>query len=166
MHFNGKCLICALAFIFNIYLHVTLAQDTQILASGWYNLLLADENGERFEVIAESDMYAIGHIAYHETKNYIFWTRWFGNITRFHYPSADNHTEVIVLQDGYSAYGITVDSINDYLYWSNSSDETIVRSNLDGTEITIILDFSRNGYVGILEVDSEKGYISFISYRH
>lgn len=75
---------------------------------------------------------------------------------RLNYPSVDNETEVIFHQTaGCNSYGIAVDSINDYLYWSNCSD--IVRSNLDGSEMKTILDFSANGSVGALEVDSESG---------
>lgn len=80
------------------------------------------------------------------------------NTFRIHYPSEDNNTEVIVQQHaGNVVSGITVDSFNDHLYWSNTSDKTIVRSNLDGLDVTPILDFSSNGSVGNLEVDSEKG---------
>ncbi|CAC5411161.1 unnamed protein product [Mytilus coruscus] len=114
-------------------------------------------NGTISELIGKEYTDNIHNNAYHETKNYIYWTSSSGKITRLHYPSNDNYTEVIVHQNEETfASGIAVDSINDYLYWSNHS-ENIVRSNLDGTEITTILDFSRNGSVGSLEIDLEKG---------
>lgn len=75
---------------------------------------------------------------------------------RVKYPSVDSDTEVIFHQEaGHCSSGIAVDSVNDYLYWSNCSD--LVRSNLDGSDITPILNFSSNGSIGTLEVDSEKG---------
>ncbi|CAG2249638.1 unnamed protein product [Mytilus edulis] len=81
---------------------------------------------------------------------------------RLNYPSVDNDTEVIFQQEaGSYSSGIAVDSINDYLYWSNYSD--LVRSNLDGSDITPILNFSSNGSIGTLEVDSENGLIFFIN---
>lgn len=65
-------------------------------------------------------------------------------------------TEEIVQQHIWNTVSaIAIDSINDYLYWSN--DSIIVRSNLDGSEITPILDFRSNGSVKNLVVDSEKG---------
>ncbi|CAC5411153.1 unnamed protein product [Mytilus coruscus] len=50
-----------------------------------------------------------------------------------------------------------VDSVNDYLYWSNLDDSKIMRSTLNGSMITIILDYNGYGSVGFLELDSEEG---------
>lgn len=69
--------------------------------------------------------------------------------------------EVIVQQNsGHVVSGITVDYINDYLYWTNSNDSSdgkILRSNLDGSDITLILDFTSYGSLGVLEVDLING---------
>ena len=35
----------------------------------------------------------------------------------------------------------TVDPVNDYVFWANSKEETIVRARLDGTEMTVIKTF-------------------------
>ncbi|CAG2192071.1 unnamed protein product [Mytilus edulis] len=125
-------------------------------------MVLVDQNGTNFAVIAKDDMLDIHNFAYHITKNYIYWSGWCGNITRFKYPSVDNDTEVLFHQEsGCYSFGIAVDSINDFLYWSNHND--LVRSNLDGSDITSILNFSTNGSIGMIEVDSEKGLIFFIN---
>ncbi|VDI79905.1 Hypothetical predicted protein [Mytilus galloprovincialis] len=127
-------------------------------------MVLMDQNGTNFEVIVKDYMLDIQNVAYHETKNYIYWSSWSGNITRVKYPSVDNDTEVIFHQEaGHCVSGIAVDSTNDYLYWSNCSN--LVRSNLAGSDITPILNFSSNGSIGTLEVDSEKGLIFFINNR-
>ncbi|CAC5411146.1 unnamed protein product [Mytilus coruscus] len=121
-----------------------------------------DTKGTSLEVIAKVNLDTIKNFACHETKNYIYWSSRSGNITRLNYPSIDNDTEGIFHQEaGPHSSGIAVDFINDYLYWSNYSD--LVRSNLDGSDITPILNFRTNGSVGTLEVDSKKGLIFFIN---
>ncbi|CAC5411148.1 unnamed protein product [Mytilus coruscus] len=120
--------------------------------------MLMDQNGTNFEVIAKDDTFSIQNVAYHETKNYMYWSSWSGsNIHRLIMTQKlFFHQEA-----GYFSIGIAVDSINDFLYWSNHSE--LMRSNLDGSDITPILNFSTNGSVGTLEVDSEKGFIFFIN---
>ncbi|XP_052074208.1 uncharacterized protein LOC127712057 [Mytilus californianus] len=154
MHFNMKCFFYFLTFILNTY--IVLAEDIRLLVAAWDRVMLMDANGTTLEIIVKTDNYDIQSVAFHETKNYIYWSSWSGNITRLKYPSIDNDTEVIFHQEaGSCSSSIAVDSINDYLYWSNCSD--LVRSNLDGLDITPILNFSTNGSVGILEVDSRNG---------
>ncbi|VDI02557.1 Hypothetical predicted protein, partial [Mytilus galloprovincialis] len=55
------------------------------------------------------------------------------------------------------ACGITVDSVNDYLYWSNLDGSKIIRSTLNGSDITTIIGYNGYGSVGFLELDSEEG---------
>lgn len=45
--------------------------------------MLMGANGTSLETIAISDNNGIQYVAYHETKNYIYWSNWYGNITRF-----------------------------------------------------------------------------------
>lgn len=66
--------------IHNIYIYVL---DIRLLVAASDRVVLMDENGTNFEVISKIDTYDIQNIAYHETKNYIYWSSWNGNITRF-----------------------------------------------------------------------------------
>lgn len=76
-----------------------------------------------------------------------------------HYPSADNNIEVIGnLNPRYDSNSVAVDSVNDYLYLVDYN--VLVRSNLDGSAQTPILHLKKHGYIGYIgsiEVDSEKG---------
>ncbi|CAG2249643.1 LRP1B [Mytilus edulis] len=166
MDFKRKSLVCVLALILNT--NLVLAEDRKLLAASSKELVFMNIDGTNHEVIVQNDMYNIRSIAYHETRKYIYFTEYqSGNITRFHFPSDDYIMKVIVQQNsGHVVSGITVDYINDYLYWTNSNDSSdgkILRSNLDGSDITLILDFTSYGSLGVLEVDLINGWIYFIN---
>lgn len=57
--------------------------DIRVLVASSDRVVLMDQNGTNFEVIAKDDMLDIYNFAYHETKNYIYWSSWCRNITRF-----------------------------------------------------------------------------------
>lgn len=56
--------------------------DIRFLAASFDRVMLLNSNGTNFEVIATDDKYDYKYVAHHETKNYIYWTGWSGNITR------------------------------------------------------------------------------------
>lgn len=57
--------------------------DIRLLVASSDRVVLMDQNGTNFEVIVKDYMLDIQNVAYHETKNYIYWSSWSGNITRF-----------------------------------------------------------------------------------
>lgn len=55
----------------------------RLLVAASDRVMLMNTNGTDLEVIATIDSYTITNVAYHKTKNYIYWSSWSGNITRF-----------------------------------------------------------------------------------
>lgn len=71
--------------LYHTYIKYTISNilDIRLLVATWDRVMLMDANGTSLETIAISDNNGIQHVAYHETKNYIYWSNWYGNITRF-----------------------------------------------------------------------------------
>lgn len=75
-------------------------------------------------------------------------------IYRINYPSIDKTpAEDIIL--GKNPIGIAVDSIHDHLYWADNGLQGIFRSNIDGSNTTIILN--NTGSLADIELDIING---------
>lgn len=69
---------------------------------------------------------------------------------RINYPPKTEIPAENILNNG-NYFGLAVDSIHDHLYWTNQG---IFRSNLDGSNATLILDIdSDNYFAGDIDLD-------------
>ena len=60
--------------------------------------------------------------------------------------------EIIPKSSLYHPISFAIDSDNDHIYWSDSSYDAIIRSNLDGSNETVIINGSGFG-IGHLTLD-------------
>ncbi|CAC5375044.1 unnamed protein product [Mytilus coruscus] len=103
-------------------------------------------------------------IDYHQTKPYIYWVdSYYGTIHRTCYPCYDNERkvdEIIAKSSSYHPYSLAIDSDHDNIYWSDNNQKAIIRSDIDGSNILVVLN-STSG-IGHITVDSNNGWIYFM----
>ncbi|XP_063400196.1 uncharacterized protein LOC134684818 [Mytilus trossulus] len=81
-------------------------------------------------------------MAYHKNTSYIYWTEIGKNsIFRIRYPSNERNLVETVVRPA-NPTGIALDQIENHLYWTESLLNNIFRCNLDGSEVTVILNSS------------------------
>ncbi|CAG2227844.1 LRP1B [Mytilus edulis] len=56
---------------------------------------------------------------------------------KFQYPSKNRALQTVV-QTGVRPAGLSIDSANNHLYWSDTDKQTVSRCNLDGTHVTVL----------------------------
>ncbi|XP_063442415.1 low-density lipoprotein receptor-related protein 4-like [Mytilus trossulus] len=103
-------------------------------------------------------------IDYHQTKSYIYWLDpYYGTMHRTCYPCNDNERrieEIIPKSTLYHPISFSIDSENDHIYWSDSSDNAVIRSNLDGSNKTVIIKSSSG--IGHITLDVKNRWIYFM----
>ncbi|XP_076089458.1 protein cueball-like [Mytilus galloprovincialis] len=97
---------------------------------------LETENTTRILTNLGSDIYSI---AYDYNSGYIYFPRLQSNdIRRLQYPSEQPYTSELV-SSASEPIGVTVDSINGHVYWTEYTAKKIYRCNLNGTDKLLIL---------------------------
>ncbi|CAC5399246.1 LRP4 [Mytilus coruscus] len=81
-------------------------------------------------------------MAYHYNTSYIFWTEiGKSSIFRLRYPNNEsNHVETVVKAE--NPRGIALDQTENRLYWTEPLANKIMRCNLDGSEVSVVLNSS------------------------
>ncbi|VDI38277.1 Hypothetical predicted protein [Mytilus galloprovincialis] len=141
-------------------------ETTKLLYSSTSSIWLLDVNSSmQIEIASTSNAIDID---YHKTKFFIYWTEVSpGKISRqvlgkVRYPPTSNETtlEDIVLDNINTPIGIAVDSVNDHIYWTDTGLQRIMRSNLDGSNTTLILGTGLENPRAI-ELDTANRWIYF-----
>ncbi|VDI39770.1 Hypothetical predicted protein [Mytilus galloprovincialis] len=103
-------------------------------------------------------------IDYHQTNSYIYWVDpYYGTMHRTCYPCNDNDRmieEIIPKSSLYHPISFSIDSDNDHIYWSDSRYNAVIRSNLDGSNKTVIIKSSHG--IGHLTLDVKNSWIYFM----
>ncbi|XP_076109570.1 uncharacterized protein LOC143078599 [Mytilus galloprovincialis] len=103
-------------------------------------------------------------IDYHQTKPYIYWVdSYYGTIHRTCYPCYENERkieEIITKSSLYHPHSLAIDSEHDNIYWSDKNHKSIIRSELDGSNILPVLNSTAG--IGHIAVDSNNGWIYFM----
>ncbi|MEM7312279.1 MAG: DUF4347 domain-containing protein, partial [Planctomycetota bacterium] len=90
----------------------------------------------------------------------IYWSSGDGTISRGN-PSLG--TSQTILDGLQSPVGLTIDSVNGKLYWTDTDTDTVHRSNLDGTSVETILNSTDfNGSPAGLQVDTLRGRLYIV----
>ncbi|CAG2213049.1 unnamed protein product [Mytilus edulis] len=98
-----------------------------------------DTKTNNVTILADGFTYNI-FLDYHYNEQYIYWSDHHGHkILRFKYPVDDYSNPEVILNVTHPT-GVAVDPIEDHLYWALYYNDTIYRSNFDGTDATIITD--------------------------
>lgn len=74
------------------------------------------------------------------------------------YPCNDNERkvdEIITKSSGYHPHSFAIDSEHDNIYWSDKNQNAIFRSDLDGSNILVVLKSTFG--IGHITMDSNKG---------
>ncbi|XP_063442414.1 uncharacterized protein LOC134722722 [Mytilus trossulus] len=104
-------------------------------------------------------------VDYHQTKSYIYWLdSYYGYIHRTCYPCYKDERKVdeIIPRSSslYHPFSLAIDSDRDHIYWSDSSHNAILRSELDGSNITYVLN--RTVGIGNIALDTTSSRIYFM----
>lgn len=78
------------------------------------------------------------------------------SIFRICYPCQTNEREAEVIipeVSDYHPYSIAIDSDHDHIYWSDHNLKVLIRSELDGSNKTIILDSENVFGIGHIALD-------------
>lgn len=115
--------------------------NPQLLFSNIKTAAIIDTETGNITIIASGIPRAIS-IDYHRTKGFIYWSDvTVRSISRLKYPFNNREVaEVIITDDIHTPDGIAIDSVNDHLYWTDTGIDKVMRSNLDGSSRTVILD--------------------------
>ncbi|VDH93302.1 Hypothetical predicted protein, partial [Mytilus galloprovincialis] len=141
-------------------------KTTKLLYSSESSIWLLDVNSStKIEIASTSIAVAID---YHKTKFFIYWTEVSpGKISRqvlvkirYLPTSSATNLEDIVLDNIDIPDGIAVDSVNDHIYWTDKGLKRIMRSNLDGSDKTLILGTGLENPRAI-ELDTANRWIYF-----
>lgn len=84
------------------------------------------------------------------SENILVW------LFRITYPSRTETSAKDIIRGISGPLGIAVDSLHDHLYWT--SRDVIYRSNLNGSEITLIMKY--NNWLRDLDLDIANGYVT------
>ncbi|CAC5416230.1 unnamed protein product [Mytilus coruscus] len=102
-------------------------------------------------------LHSANQIDYHRSKSFIYFaSSHYGSMHRICYPCHTNEreTEVIIPEvSDYHPYSIAIDSDHDHIYWSDHNFNAVIRSELDGSNKTVILDSENVVRIGHIALD-------------
>jgi len=115
------------------------------------------------EVVVEGDAYGI---SVDLDGEFIYWTEPSAAGTSIKRADLDGSNVTVLLDEDFSARGLTLDLTNEKMYWANLMNEgQLLRANLDGTELEVLVAGDEDGVTdGILDValDLENEHIYWV----
>ncbi|XP_071172639.1 von Willebrand factor D and EGF domain-containing protein-like [Mytilus edulis] len=102
-------------------------------------------------------------IDYHKASGFIYWTDTTANtISRINYQEKHtNSTVETVINSAKHPFGIAVDNLNSKIYWSDSVDKSLSRSELNGSNLEVLLKDENFGSLGGISLDTVNSWIFF-----
>ncbi|CAC5371719.1 unnamed protein product [Mytilus coruscus] len=125
-----------------IFISAIFGEETypQLLFSYRTAIALFDTKTENISILADGCDHVL-FLDYHSSKHYIFWSDYhIGTISRLPYRAGFKSEQEIIIIGANNPTGVAVDSINDYLYWSEMGGDRIHRSHLNGSSTTFSID--------------------------
>ncbi|CAC5419981.1 LRP5_6 [Mytilus coruscus] len=133
----------------------------QLLFSNNTHVLLNALDSDNPRTLVETMAGSVLFVDYHFVDGSIYWSDLNKKIiSRKMCPLGNENSVIEIIIRNSKPMGIAVDSLNDHLYWADQDGAAIKRSNLNGSNIEVILDKSLQTPVAIT-VDTSNRWLYF-----